>query len=107
VLQCFGCRRLWRVDLHFSPVRAYKRPKTDGETIDKMPEASCVIIDDRICYPDELCFFGDMCGKCGSFFRVRTSRRVSQYFKVLYLNCTGSKCGARAKAELSISYDVC
>ncbi|WP_422822537.1 ogr/Delta-like zinc finger family protein [Vreelandella titanicae] len=44
-----------------------------------------------------------MCGKCGSFFRVRTSRRVSQYFKVFYLNCTGPKCGARAKVELSIS----
>lgn len=102
VLRCLGCRRFWNVDLHFSPVRAYKRPKTEGETSEKETEATCVLIDERINYPDELCFFGDMCPKCGSFFRVRTSRRVSKHFKVFYLSCTDSSCGSRLKVELSV-----
>jgi len=103
VLQCFGCRRLWHVDLHFSPVRAYKRSKAESEISEKEPEASCILIDEKICYPDELCFFGDMCGKCGSFFRVRTSRRVSECFKLLYLNCTNFRCATKVKMQLSIS----
>lgn len=103
MLQCFGCRRLWHVDLHLTPVRAYKSPKTKGKTSEKETESTCVLIDERINYPDELCFFGDMCPKCGSFFRVRTSRRVSEYFKVFYLSCTDPKCGARVKVEMSIS----
>lgn len=102
VLQCYGCRRHWRVDLHFSPVRAYKRPKAESEVSEKEPETSCVLVDERICYPDELCFFGDMCPKCGSFFRVRTSRRVSKRFKIFYLNCTDPKCGVRLKVDLSV-----
>ncbi|WP_050713637.1 MULTISPECIES: ogr/Delta-like zinc finger family protein [Halomonas] len=103
VLQCFGCRRLWYVDLHFSPVRAYKRSKAESEISEKEPEASCILIDEKVCYPDELCFFGDMCGKCGSYFRVRTSRRVSEYFKAFYLSCTGPSCGAKMKVEMSIT----
>lgn len=103
VLQCFGCRRLWRVDLHFSPVRAYKRPKAESEISEKEPEASCVLIDESMCYPDELCLFGDKCGKCGSLFRVRTSRRVFKSFKVFYLNCTDPKCRVRVKVVMSIS----
>jgi ssDNA-binding Zn-finger/Zn-ribbon topoisomerase 1 len=102
VLRCLGCRRLWHVDLHFSPVRAYKHLKTEGETSEKETEATCVLIDERIKYPDELCFFGDLCPKCGSFFRVRTSRRISEYFKVFYLNCTAPNCEVRFKVDLSI-----
>ena len=103
VLQCYGCRRLWRVDLYFSPVRAYKRQKVEGDISEKKPEASCILIDKRICYPDELCFFGDMCPKCVSFFRVRTSRRVSDDFKVFYLVCSNSQCASRAKVEMSVN----
>ncbi|AZM95285.1 hypothetical protein EI420_06100 [Vreelandella venusta] len=102
VLQCYRCRRLWGVHLHFSPVRAYKRSKAESEISEKESEAVCVLVDERICYPDELCFFGDMCGKCGSFFRVRTSRRVSEYFKVFYLSCTGPKCEAKIKVDMSV-----
>ncbi|MBS3667094.1 ogr/Delta-like zinc finger family protein [Halomonas boliviensis] len=101
VLQCYGCRRLWRVDLHFSPVRAYKRPKAESDISEKEPEASCVLIDESICYPDELCLFGDLCPKCGAFFRVRTSRRVSRMYKVFYLSCTRNVCGGGVKLELS------
>ncbi|WP_406565414.1 ogr/Delta-like zinc finger family protein [Halomonas hibernica] len=68
-----------------------------------VPDSSSVLIDESINYPDELCFFGDLCFKCGSFFRVRTSRRISEYFKVFYLSCTGPKCGARMKVELMIT----
>lgn len=102
VLQCYGCRRLWRVDLHFSPVRAYKHSKSEGKVSEKKTGSSSVLIDERIKYPDELCFFGDLCPTCGSFFRVRTSRRVSEYFKVFYLNCTGPKCEAKVKVDMSV-----
>ncbi|WP_422156532.1 ogr/Delta-like zinc finger family protein [Vreelandella titanicae] len=43
-----------------------------------------------------------MCPKCGSLFRIRTSRRVSEFFKVFYLSCTGPCCGAKTKVDLSI-----
>ena len=103
VLRCLGCRRHWHVDLRFSPVRAYKSTKNEGETGNDDPGTSNVLVDARFNNFDELCFFGDLCPKCGSFFRVRTSRRVSEHFKVFYLNCTGLKCGAKVKIGMSIS----
>lgn len=102
VLRCLGCRRHWHVDLRFLPVRAYKSTKIEGETREDDPDTD-VLIDTRFNNFDELCFFGDMCPRCGSFFRVRTSRRVSEYFKAFYLSCTGPNCGAKMKAEMSIA----
>lgn len=103
VLQCYGCRRHWRVDLHFSPVRAYKYSKSATEVSKEDPHTSCLVIDERLNYPDELCLFGDLCPKCSSIFRVRTSRRVSDDFKVFYLVCSNSQCASRAKVEVSVN----
>lgn len=102
VLQCFGCRRLWHVDLHFSPVRAYKHSKSKGEISEEDAHTSCLLIDERFNYPDELCLFGDICPKCKSIFRVRTSRRVSNDFKVFYLICSSPQCDSRVRVEMSI-----
>lgn len=99
VLRCLRCRRHWHVELLFSSVRAYKRPKR-GEEASEEEQASIVLVDTRFNNIDELCFFGDLCPECGSFFCVRTSRRVSECFKVFYLSCTDPKCGARIKVEL-------
>lgn len=102
VLRCLGCRRHWQVELNFSPVRAYKRSKSDGETREGV-QTRTLLIDTRYQNIDELCFFGDLCPECGSFFRARTSRRISEHFKVFYLSCTGPECKARVKVELVIA----
>lgn len=104
LLRCLGCRRHWHVDLSFSPVRAYKSSKSEGKVRKGEPDTSNVLIDTRFNNLDELCLFGDMCPRCGSFFRVRTSRRVSEYFKVFYLSCTGPNCGAKVRVDSSVSF---
>lgn len=72
VLRCLGCRRHWHVDLLFSPVRAYKRSKSEGEMRKDEPDTSNILVDARFDNFDELCLFGDMCCRIhkGSLLRL-------------------------------------
>ncbi|WP_146943157.1 ogr/Delta-like zinc finger family protein [Vreelandella venusta] len=109
LLRCFGCGAYWRVDLTLSSVRSYKykekkykkRPRNEKPIRPKFPFLP--IYSDEYMVADGLYGLGEKCPKCESDMRIRTSRRVSESFKIIYLRCTNRKCGTGQKVELSVS----
>lgn len=109
-LMCLGCREYWRVALSLSPVRSYQyKNKKQKRKIKKekpiRPKNSLMpIYSYEYRVADGLYGLGERCPKCDAEMRVRTSRRVTESLKVIYLRCVSVKCGAGQKVELSISH---